>query len=473
MPSAKDLKAIEELIALIGGKNNIISVSHCLTRLRFVLNDPNIAEIDKIKQIPFVKGCFNNAGQFQVIIGVDVDHYYQILSKHLELETKSKDEVKSDAKKNMSFWQRLIANLAEIFVPLLPILICGGLLLGLRNVIGEMPVSDNKPLTYFYPWLKPIYDFLWLPCEAIFHFLPVSICWSATKKMGGTPALGLVLGITLVSPQLMNAYNLGSQIPDVWNFGLFTIEKVGYQAQVIPSILAGLFLGWFETRLRRYIPDYLKLVIVPIVTLIISVFVAHVILGPIGRSIGNGIAEVIKLLMLGDFAPIGSAIFGFFYSPMVITGLHHTTLAIDLQMTQSYGGTPIWPIIALSNIAQASAVVGIIIVSRKANEHEITIPAAISAYLGVTEPAMYGVNLKYGFPMLCAMVGASLAGLICGLKHVLSNGIGVGGLPGILSIQPTYWLVYLFAMVVAVVVPIALTVIAYRYKERKGTLQAN
>lgn len=149
MPSAKDLKAIEELIALIGGKNNIISVSHCLTRLRFVLNDPNIAEIDKIKQIPFVKGCFNNAGQFQVIIGVDVDHYYQILSKHLELETKSKDEVKSDAKKNMSFWQRLIANLAEIFVPLLPILICGGLLLGLRNVIGEMPVSDNKPLTYF------------------------------------------------------------------------------------------------------------------------------------------------------------------------------------------------------------------------------------------------------------------------------------------------------------------------------------
>lgn len=140
-------------------------------------------------------------------------------------------------------------------------------------------------------------------------------------KDGGTPALGLVLGITLVSPQLMNAYNLGSQIPDVWNFGLFTIEKVGYQAQVIPSILAGLFLGWFETRLRRYIPDYLKLVIVPIVTLIISVFVAHVILGPIGRSIGNGIAEVIKLLMLGDFAPIGSAIFGF----LLTNGDHRVT----------------------------------------------------------------------------------------------------------------------------------------------------
>lgn len=475
MPEFKNEKAIDELIALIGGNSNIVSLSHCLTRLRFVLDDPSIADIDKIKQIPFVKGCFNNAGQFQVIIGMDVDAYYKIITKKLALAPKSKDEVKSEAKRNMGFWQRLIANLAEIFVPLLPILISGGLLLGLRNVIGEMPISDNKPLTAFYPWLKPIYDFLWLPCEAIFHFLPVSICWSSTKKMGGTPSLGLVLGITLVSPQLMNAYNLGTQIPDVWDFGLFTVAKVGYQAQVIPSILAGLFLGWFETKLRRYIPDYLKLVIVPIVALIVSVAVAHIILGPLGRSIGNGIAEVIKLLMLGDFAPIGSAIFGFFYSPMVITGLHHTTLAIDLQMTQSYGGTPIWPIIALSNIAQASAVVGIIIVSRKRskNEKEITVPAAISAYLGVTEPAMYGVNLKYGFPMLCAMIGSALAGLICGLNHVLSNGIGVGGLPGILSIQPTYWMIYLLAMLVSIVVPIGLTIAAYRYKERKGTLQVN
>ncbi|EKT54057.1 PTS trehalose transporter subunit IIBC [Providencia sneebia] len=473
MPSAKDLRTIDELIALIGGKENITSVSHCLTRLRFVLSDPNNADVEKIQQLPFVKGCFNNAGQFQVIIGTNVDHYYNLLIQRLELKAKSKDEVKSDAKVNMTFWQRAISNLAEIFVPLLPILICGGLLLGLRNVIGEMPISDNKPLTYFYPWLKPIYDFLWLPCEAIFHFLPVTICWSSAKKMGGTPSLGIVLGITLVSPQLMNAYNLGVQIPDVWDFSLFTISKVGYQAQVIPSILAGLFLGWFETKLRRYIPDYLKLVIVPIVTLIISVFVAHVLLGPLGRGIGNGIADIIKLLMLGDFAPLGSAIFGFLYSPMVITGLHHTTLAIDMQMTQSYGGTPIWPIIALSNIAQASAVVGIIIVSRKKNEHEITIPAAISAYLGVTEPAMYGVNLKYGFPMLCAMVGSALAGLICGLNHVLSNGIGVGGLPGILSIQPTYWLIYLFAMFIAFAVPIGLTVLVYKYKEKKGTLLVN
>ncbi len=186
MSIPQDNQAIEELITLVGGSDNVISVSHCLTRLRFVLNDPNLADIDKIKKISFVKGCFNNAGQFQVIVGMDVDIYYKLLIDKLSLKAKSKDDIKSDAKKNMGSWQKLIANLAEIFVPLLPILICGGLLLGLRNVIGEMPISDNKPLTYFYPWLTPIYDFLWLPCEAIFHFLPVSICWSSVKKMGGT-----------------------------------------------------------------------------------------------------------------------------------------------------------------------------------------------------------------------------------------------------------------------------------------------
>ena len=462
--------ALNKIIQFTGGKDNIGNVSHCLTRLRFALNNPKLADIESIKKIPEVKGCFNNAGQFQVIIGMDVGEYYKELIEKLNISESDKEKTKKVAKNNMKFWERLIANLAEIFVPLLPALICGGLLLGLRNVIGEMPIHDDKPLTAFYSWLKPLYDFLWLPCEAIFHFLPVAICWSATKKMGGTPILGIVLGITLVSPQLMNAYNIGNQIPDVWNFGLFAIEKVGYQAQVIPSILAGLFLGWFEVKLRRRIPAYLTLVIVPIISILVSVIVAHAILGPFGRAVGNIISDGVRYLMLGDFALLGSMIFGFFYSPLVITGLHHTTLAIDMQLTQSIGGTPIWPIIALSNIAQASAVVGIIIMSRKKDEREITIPAAISAYLGVTEPAMYGVNLSYRFPMLCAMIGAAFAGLICGFAHVLSNGIGVGGIPGILSIQPAFWGIYLVAMIVAIVVPIVLTMVVYRYKQHKGTL---
>lgn len=463
-------QSIMQLIELIGGKENIASVTHCLTRLRFALVDPKLADVQSIEELPFVKGCFNNAGQFQVIIGTNVDSYYKALIQQLNLDEASKEQTKVAAKKNMSFFERFISNLAEIFVPLLPALIAGGLLLGLRNIIGEMPTIDDKPLIQTYHWLAPIYSILWLPCEAIFHFLPVAICWSTVKKMGGSPILGIVLGITLVSPQLMNAYDLGSKIPDVWDFGWFSIEKVGYQAQVIPSIFAGLALGWIETRLRKIVPDYLNLVIVPIVALLVSVFLAHFLLGPIGRMLGNGIAFIVKYLMTGDYAFIGAAVFGFFYSPLVITGIHHTTLAIDLQMTESMGGTPIWPIIALSNIAQASAVVGIILVSKKHNEREVSVPAAISAYLGVTEPAMYGINLRYKFPMLCAMVGSALAGLICGLFGVLSNGIGVGGLPGILSIKPIYWSIYALAMIVAIVVPIVLTSIVYKIKLKKGTL---
>ena len=471
---AKDSKnlteAITKLIDLIGGKENVASVTHCLTRLRFALVDPKAANVDAIEELPFVKGCFNNAGQFQVIIGTNVDSYYKSLIQQLNLDEASKEQTKAAAKKNMSFFERFISNLAEIFVPLLPALIAGGLLLGLRNIIGEMPTIDDKPLIQTYAWLVPIYNILWLPCEAIFHFLPVAICWSTVKKMGGSPILGIVLGITLVSPQLMNAYDLGSKIPEVWDFGWFSIEKVGYQAQVIPSIFAGLALGWIETRLRKIVPDYLTLVIVPIVALLLSVFLAHFLLGPLGRMLGNGIADIVKYLMTGDYAFIGSAIFGFFYSPLVITGIHHTTLAIDMQMTESIGGTPIWPIIALSNIAQASAVVGIILVSKKHNEREVSVPAAISAYLGVTEPAMYGINLRYKFPMLCAMIGAALSGLICGLFGVLSNGIGVGGLPGILSIKPIYWSIYALAMLVAILVPILLTATVYKIKLKKGTL---
>ena len=463
-------ESIKQLIDFVGGKDNVASVSHCLTRLRFALADPNLANIESLEQLPFVKGCFNNAGQFQVIIGTDVDRYYKLLTEQLNIDEATKEQTKAAAKQNMSWFERLISNLAEIFVPLLPALIAGGLLLGLRNVIGEMPTIDNQPLTHTFSWLIPINDFLWLPCEAIFHFLPVAICWSTVKKMGGSPVLGIVLGITLVSPQLMNAYDLGKAIPKVWDFGWFTIAKVGYQAQVIPSIFAGLALGWIETRLRKIVPDYLNLVIVPIVALMVSVVLAHFVLGPIGRILGDGIAYIVKYLMTGDYAFIGSAIFGLLYAPLVVTGIHHTTLAIDMQMTESMGGTPIWPIIALSNIAQASAVVGIILISKKHNEREVSVPAAISGYLGVTEPAMYGINLRYKFPMYCAMIGAACAGLICGLNGVLSNGIGVGGLPGILSIKPVYWLIYALAMLVAIVVPILLTIVVYKLKQKKGTL---
>ncbi|EEH5114322.1 PTS trehalose transporter subunit IIBC [Salmonella enterica subsp. enterica serovar Kunzendorf] len=429
---------IDRLIDLVGGRDNIATVSHCITRLRFVLHQPANARPKEIEQLPMVKGCFTNAGQFQVVIGTEVGDYYNALLETTGKAYADKEQAKKAARQNMKWHEQLISHFAEIFFPLLPALISGGLILGFRNVIGDVPVG---------------------------------ICWSAVKKMGGTPILGIVLGVTLVSPQLMNAYLLSQQTPDVWNFGVFSIEKIGYQAQVIPALLTGLALGFIETRLKRIVPDYLYLVVVPVCSLILAVFLAHAFIGPFGRMIGDGVAFAVRYLMTGSFAPIGAALFGFLYAPLVITGVHQTTLAIDMQMIQSMGGTPVWPLIALSNIAQASAVVGIIISSRKHNEREISVPAAISAYLGVTEPAMYGINLKYRFPMLCAMIGSGLAGLLCGLNGVIANGIGVGGLPGILSIPPRYWQVYGMAMVIAIVIPVILTTFIYQRKHRQGTLQ--
>ncbi len=460
---------VTRLISLVGGKDNIATVSHCLTRLRFVLKNTALADIKGIEALPSVKGCFTNAGQFQVVIGTEVDQFFKLLIAETGVDASSKDAAKVAARQNMNVLERVISHLAEIFVPLLPAIITGGLILGFRNVIGDIKMFDGKSLTEISQFWAMVHSFLWLIGEAIFHFLPVGVCWATVRKMGGSEILGIVLGITLVSPQLMNAYLIGQQAPEAWDFGLFAIQKVGYQAQVIPAILAGALLALIETRLKQIIPAYLYLVIVPFVSLLLAVILAHSLIGPFGRWIGDGVAFAAKSVMTGGFAPIGAALFGFLYAPLVITGVHHTTNAVDLQLVQSMGGTPIWPLIALSNIAQASAVLGIILISRKENEREISVPAAISAYLGVTEPAMYGINLRYKFPMLCAMVGSALAALVCGFNGVLANGIGVGGLPGILSIQPQFWGIYAVAMLIAIAVPLTLTMAVYKHKFRNQT----
>lgn len=464
-------KDVAKILELVGGSDNIASVSHCLTRLRFVLNDTDAADVKGLESISIVRGCFTNAGQFQVVIGNEVDDVYKLLLELSGKSSASKDESKLAARQNMNILERSISHLAEIFVPLLPAIITGGLILGFRNVIGDIKMFDGQTLTQISQFWATVHSFLWLIGEAIFFFLPVGVCWATVKKLGGTPILGITLGVTLVSPQLMNAYLIGKEVPEVWDFGLFVIEKVGYQAQVIPAMLAGVALAFIETNLKRIVPGYLYLVVVPFVSILLSVILAHSLIGPFGRLLGDGVAFAAKAAMTGDFAIIGATVFGFLYAPLVITGVHHTTNAVDLQLMQELGGTPIWPLIALSNIAQASAVVGIIIISRKEGERDISVPAAISAYLGVTEPAMYGINLKYKFPMLSAMAGSAIAAAICGSAGVMANGIGVGGLPGILSIQPQYWTIFSIAMLVAIFVPAMLTLFFYKRAQHKGNLE--
>ena len=322
---------IERLIEHIGGASNIASVSHCLTRLRFALVNTELASVKEIEKIPMVKGCFTNAGQFQIVIGTEVGDVYKSLVQITGNSGADKEATKVAARQNMSLLERSISHMAEIFVPLLPAIITGGLILGFRNVIGDIRMFDGKTLVEISQFWATVHSFLWLLGEAIFHFLPVGVCWATVKKLGGTPILGIVLGITLVSPQLMNAYGIGSGTPGVWDFGFFAMEKVGYQAQVIPAILAGMALAIIETNLKRIIPAYLYLVIVPFVSIITAVVLAHSIIGPLGREIGNGVGYAARVAMTGDFAVLGSMVFGFFYAPLVITGIHHTTNAVDLQ----------------------------------------------------------------------------------------------------------------------------------------------
>ncbi|KAE9535342.1 PTS trehalose transporter subunit IIBC [Ursidibacter arcticus] len=469
-----DPSNVTKLIELLGGKENIATLTHCITRLRFVLNDESKVDGKAIEELPMVKANFSTGGQYQVVIGQEVGDYYKLVLEQAGLESGvSKDQVKAAARKNQKWYESAISHMADIFIPLLPALISGGLILGFRNVIGDIKMFEDgtKTLVEVSAFWASMHSFLWLIGEAIFFFLPVGICWSIARKMGTSQILAIVLGVTLVSGQLMNSYALGSQTPEVWDFGMFSIEKVGYQAQVIPAIMAGLVLSYIERILTKIVPDFLNLIIVPVTSIILAVFLAHAIIGPIGREIGNGVAFVVKAAMTGEFAPIGAALFGFLYAPLVVTGVHQTTLAVDFQMIGSIGGTPVWPLIALSNIAQASAVVAILIMAKKAKVREVALPAALSAYLGVTEPAMYGINLKYRFPMLCAMIGSASAALVCGFAGVLASSVGVGGLPGILSIQHQFWGVFAIAMLIAIAVPVLLTMAVYKRKVLKGEIE--
>ena len=438
--------------------------------MRFVLNDPAKADVPRIEKIKSAKGTFTQAGQFQVIIGNTVSDFYNDFVAVSGIEGVSKDAVKSAAKQNQNRAQKIMSALAEIFAPLIPIMITGGLILGFRNCIDSMYLLENgtKTLVEVSQFWNGVDSFLWLIGEAIFHMLPVCICWSVTKKMGTTESLGIVLGLTLVSGQLLNAYSVATtaaaDIPK-WDFGFVQVNMIGYQAQVIPAMLAAFTLVYLEKFFRKVCPAVISMIVVPFCSLVLSVMAAHFVLGPIGWAIGSAVSSAVYAGISGPFRVIFGAVFGFVYAPLVITGLHHMSNAIDLQLVADFGGTMLWPMIALSNIAQGSAVLGMIYLQRKnAAAQEVNVPSCISCYLGVTEPAMFGVNLKYNFPFICGMIGSAVAGVVCTATSTTANSVGVGGLPGILSIQPASMLSFALCMVIAIVIPFVLTVIMGKKK---------
>ena len=470
---AKYTEDASRLLELVGGKENISAVTHCMTRMRFVLVDPGKANVQAIEELPAAKGTFTQAGQFQVIIGNDVADFYQKFTAVSGIEGVSKEAAKAAAGANQNPLQRAMGVLGEIFAPLIPALICGGLILGFRNIIGEVNFFDDagafnlehgtQSIADISQFWMTMFSFLWVIGEAVFHMLPVGICWSVTRKMGTTPILGIILGLTLVSPQLLNGFSVATATPEeiaahTYDFGFFSFLGTGYQGQVIASLMAAFVLVYLEKFFTKICPEVVRMIVVPFMSLVPAVFIAHIIVGPVGWAIGNAIADAVNWGLSSNIRVAFAAIFGAVYAPLVMTGLHHMTNAIDTQMVNNLGYTTLWPMIALSNIAQGSAVLAMTVLQKK-NERaqQVNIPACISCYLGVTEPALFGVNLKYKFPLVCGMIGSAVAAMVCTGTSTKALSVGVGGIPGILSIMFDYWGIFALCMLVAIVVPFALT----------------
>lgn len=456
----------KDLLAAIGGKENVTAVTHCATRMRFVLGNDKKADVKTIEAIPAVKGTFTNAGQFQVIIGNDVPIFYNDFTAVSGIEGVSKEAAKSAAKSNQNPVQRVMTTLAEIFTPIIPALIVGGLLLGLQNVLGSIQFSNlgGKTIVEVSKFWEGVNEIVSVISGAIFGFLPVGITWSVSRKMGTSQILGIVLGICLVHPSLLSAYEYAAHkaAGDIPHF-ILGFEKVGYQGQVIPALLAGLTLAYLEIFWRKYIPEVISMIFVPLLSLVPAVILSYAVLGPIGWWLGGLISGVVLAGLTGPVKWLFGAIFGAIYAPFVITGLHHMTNAIDLELVRTAGGTGLWPMIALSNIAQGSAVFAYYFIKRHdEREAQISLPATISAYLGVTEPALFGVNVKYVYPLVAGMSASALSGLLSAVFGVQANSIGIGGLPAILSIKPQYWAIFAIIMIVDIVVAMVLTFLFHK-----------
>ncbi|SDH41683.1 PTS system trehalose-specific IIB component, Glc family /PTS system trehalose-specific IIC component, Glc family [Alteribacillus persepolensis] len=464
-------KSVEQIVAAVGGTENIASVTHCVTRLRFALHDESKVDQEKLENIDIVRGAFASSGQFQVIIGQGaVEKAYQELIKITGKEESSKEETKAQAEQNMNIVQKLVKVLADIFIPILPAIVTAGLLLGINNILtGTDIFYEGQSVVDVHTQWADLADIINIIASTAFVFLPGLIGWSAVKKFGGNPLLGIVLGLVLVHPDLLNAHGYGEakeagEVP-IWNILGLEVEKVGYQGQVLPILFASYVLAKIEIFLKKRVPDAISMLIVAPGALLITGFLAFIVIGPVMFTISNVITDFF-VNTFNNFAAIGGLLYGLLYAPLVVTGLHHTFLAVDLQLIgSSLQGTFLWPILALSNIAQGAAAFAMMAASKDEKLKGLSLSSGISAFLGVTEPAMFGVNLRYRFPFICAIIGSAISAVFITVNGVLATSIGVGGIPAIFSIYTQYWLVFAIGMIIAIVVPFVLTYLYVKMKK--------
>lgn len=474
---SKNYKEIsKEILENIGGKENIVSAAHCATRLRLVVKDDKKINIDAIEAMPVVKGNFSNAGQFQIILGSGtVNEVYKEFAKMADIAEVSKSELKSEADKKLNPVQRLIKSLADVFVPVLPILVAAGLLMGLNNILTSQGLFiEGKSLIEAYPQYKDLAEMINTFANTGFAFLPIFLGFSATKVFGGNPYLGACIGALMIHGDLLNGYSYPKAILEgtvpAWNILGFSIAKVGYQGTVLPVLASSYVLAKTEKTLHKIVPSVLDNLLTPLFTVFITGLLTFTAIGPVMRVAGNAITSGL-IGLINTLGPIGGAIFGFFYAPIVITGMHHSFTAVETQLLADIattGGSFIFPVAAMSNVAQGAAALSVILLLKNDDKmNGIASASGISAMLGITEPAIFGVNLKLRYPFYGAMIGSAVSSAYIMLTKVLALAPGAAGLPGIISIRPDSMINYVIGMVISMSVAVVSTIMLAKFAKKK------
>ncbi|MFP1773669.1 sucrose-specific PTS transporter subunit IIBC [Lonsdalea quercina] len=437
-----DIKATAaSLLTLLGGKDNIASAAHCATRLRLVLKDDNKADKAAIEKLDGVKGCFQNSGQMQVIFGSGlVNKVHAEFIKAAGVNESSKAEAASAAAKKLNPLQRLARLLSNIFVPIIPAIVASGLLMGLLGMIKT------------YNWVNPdsaIFILLDIFSSAAFIILPILIGFTSAREFGGNPYLGATLGGILTHPALTNAWGVTEGFKTMHLFG-YDIAMIGYQGTVFPVLLAVWFMSMVEKRLRKIIPNALDIILTPFLTVIISGFVAMMVIGPAGRMLGDGISMVLSTL-ISHAGWLAGLLFGGLYSVIVITGVHHSFHAIEAGLlgNPNIGVNFLLPIWCMANIAQGGACLAVYFKTKDARIKAIAIPSGFSALLGITEAALFGINLRFVKPFLAAIAGGALGGAWVVANHVGMTAVGLTGIPGMAIVKPDSFISYVIGMLIA------------------------
>lgn len=453
-------KTAQEILDKVGGSKNIVSAAHCATRLRLVIADNSKADKTAIENVEGVKGVFEASGQLQIILGTGtVNKVFDEFISIAGITASSKAEAKEAAAQKQNVFMRAIKLLGDIFVPIIPAIVSSGFLMGIMNSLDFM--INNGFLNM--DTSSSIYVFANLFSNTAYTFLQILIAFSAAKAFGANPYLGAVIGMIMINPSLQNAYTVateGVQQTQSVFFGLYDIDMVGYQGHVIPVVIAVWLLSVIEKKLHKIVPEVLDLFVTPLVSVFVTGYLTLSIIGPIFVWAENAILDGIQWLLTLPFG-LGSLVMGALYAPTVVTGIHQMYTAIDIGQIAQYGVTYWLPLASAANIAQGAAALAVALKSKDKKIKSLALPSSLSAFMGITEPAIFGVNLRFFKPFIAGCIGGGCGALYASIVHLGAKGTGVTGIFGILLCLDSP-VQYLIEMVIAVGVAFAISFILYK-----------